>query len=76
MPIVKFNTNLATWVGDEVGHGCFYQVAEGPDGYYVTVMVYNRGNGGLTSLYSDNGPRKTVEQARAFGHAAAIGVGK
>lgn len=70
MNIVEFNVDHASYVGDDED-GCYYQTAEGPDGYYVTVVV-DCGTSSFTADYAvDDGPYGTEEEARKAGEAHA-----
>lgn len=68
-PIVEFDSDEAEYIGDET-NGVYYQVAEGPDGWYMTAVVETTHS--MDTLVKDDGPYLNREQAEAAGKDAAI----
>src|SRR5512147_909945 len=69
--IVPFSVDEATYVGDE-NDGCYYQVAEGPDGWYVTVVVDCDTASFVDTLVKDDGPCPTKKHAEETGRNTAV----
>lgn len=64
--VVRFDPDGATFVGDE-RDGCYYQVAEGPDGWYVTVVVDSDTGHFVMDLTTNDGPYDSEEHASQVG---------
>ena len=71
MTIVNFNVDDARYVGDEED-GCYYQVAEGPDGWYLTVVVDCDSAGFVADYTTDDGPYDSEDEAWTAGHDAGM----
>lgn len=70
-PIVPFDVDHATYVGDEQD-GVYYQTQEGPDGWYVTTVVDCNTAHFTDTLERDAGPFDTERDAEEYGENAAI----
>jgi hypothetical protein len=69
-PVVAFDVDEATYVGDEQD-GCYYLSAEGPDGWYVTVVVDSDTGHFVMDTVADAGPYDTEEHAEMVGRDMA-----
>ena len=69
-PIVTFNSEHAEYVGDE-DDGCYYQVAQGPGGWYVTVVVDCNTGSFCMDIVTDDGPYSSESKALQAGSDAA-----
>ncbi|UCC74004.1 MAG: hypothetical protein JSV86_05455 [Gemmatimonadota bacterium] len=69
--IVEWDIDEATYVGDGAD-GVYYLVDEGPDGWYVTVVVDSETGGFVDTLYEDDGPHPSAAEADRAGRDAAI----
>lgn len=64
--IVQFDVDDAEYVGDGED-GCYYQTAEGPNGWYVTVVVDSNTGSFVDNLITDDGPYRSDEEAGQAG---------
>lgn len=70
--IVDWDIDEATYVGDEED-GAYYLAGEGPDGWYVTVLVDCNTSHFTDEIVTDDGPYATREAAEMGGKNAAYG---
>lgn len=69
--IVPFSVDGAEYVGDG-DDGCYYQVAEGPGGWYFTVVVDSDTGSFVDTIAKDDGPYATHKAAWETGRGLAI----
>lgn len=70
-PIVDFDVDEATYVGDEED-GVYYQVAKGRKGWYMTAVVDCNTAAFVDTLVSDDGPYDSEAHAITAGQNCAI----
>ncbi len=68
--IVQWDIDEAEYVGSEED-GCYFQVAKGPRGWYVTTVVDCNSAGFVDTLHSDDGPYRTRAAALEAGRDTA-----
>ena len=71
MPIVTFNVDEARYVGDDED-GCYYQAAEGEDGWYVTIVVDCDSAGFVSDHTTDDGPYPSEDDAWEAGRSGSM----
>jgi hypothetical protein len=69
--VVDFDVDEATYVGDG-SEGVYYQVAEGPDGWYLTTVVDTEKGAYVGTMSDNDGPYESEEAANFAGRDAAI----
>ena len=70
-PIVVFDCDEASYLGDE-RDGVYYQVAEGPGGWFLTVVVDCDTASFIQTTTADDGPYASEAEALEAGKGAAI----
>ena len=68
-PIVDWDIDEASYRGDG-NEGVYWQTGKGPDGWYVTAVVYCEHF--VATIYKDDGPYKNQSDANRAGLNAAI----
>lgn len=71
---IDFNVDDAIYVGDEED-GVYYQVEQGPRGWYVTTVVDSNTGGFVDTLEDTAGPFATQAEAMLHGRDVAVGWG-
>lgn len=69
--IVDFKADDAEYIGDE-RDGVYYQVAEGPGGWYLTVVVDSDTGSFVDTITKDDGPYSSEGEALEAGRGAAM----
>lgn len=69
--IVPFRVDDAEYRGDE-RDGVYYQVAEGPSGWYFTAVVDSDTGGFVDTIVKDDGPYSSEREAQSAGESWAI----
>lgn len=70
MSIINFSVDNAVYVGDGTD-GVYYQTGQGPDGWYVTVVVDSETGSFVDTLIEDDGPYASEADAEQSGVNAA-----
>lgn len=70
--IVAFSADEAEYIGDE-RDGIYYQTAEGPGGWYLTIVVDSDTGGFVDTITKDDGPHSSEAEALQAGKDVAIG---